>query len=172
MKTILSFIIFALQSGMTFLILIVIYMIFVLLDYQGGIEGFLGTILFQPLLGGTFSLVTIGVCVLLGLPIRINRTINLWWTRNLWVQIGTLLIGICCLILSGHPSLRDTITTITENQSGQKEIPNLTFATTGWVLTAFSMLHIFPSSNLTLRTERIIAKYACWGGNNPRRHSP
>lgn len=153
MKTISNFIILGLQSGITFVALITIYMIFVFLDYQGGIEGFLGTMLFQPLLGGLFSVVTIAACLILGLPIRINETINAWWARNPWVPIGTLLIGICFLILSGHPSLRDTVSTTIENQRGQKEIPNLAFVTTGWLLTAFSMLHVFPSPDLRLRTE-------------------
>ena len=146
-------------------------MIFVVLDYQGGIEGFMGTMLFQPLLGGLFSVVTTATCLVPGLPIRINGTINSWWTNNLWLPITTLLIGIGFLVLSGHPSMRDTVSSIIENQSGQKEIPDLTFVTMRWILTAFSMLHIFPSSNLRLRTEKLLTKYTGWGGKNARQHS-
>lgn len=170
MKTILNFIILGLQSGMTFLLLIAIYMIFVLLDYQGGIEGFLGTMLFQPLLAGLLSGVTIAVCLVVGLPIRIRGTINSWWTKNLWLPITTLLIGICFLILSGHPTMRETVSTTIENQSGQKEIPNLTFVTMGWILTAFSMLHVFPSSDLRLRIERLLTKYTGWDSKSARQH--
>lgn len=153
---------------MTFFALTATYMIFVLLDYQGGIDGILGTMLFQPLLGGLFSVVTIAACFVVGLPIRINGTINSWWTKNLWLPITALFIGICLLILSVHPSLRETISTTIENQSAQKEISNLMFVTMGWHLTAFSMLHIFPSSDLRHRTEKIISKYTGWGGKNAR----
>ena len=138
---------------------IAIYMIFVLLDYQDGIEGLLGTMLFQPLLAGLLSVVTIAVCLVVGLPIRIKGTINSWWTKNLWLPVTGLFIGVCLLILSAHPSLRETIGTTIENQSAQKEIPNLMFVTIGWLLTAFSMLHIFPTSSLRHRTENIITKY-------------
>lgn len=143
-------------------------MIFVLLDYQDGIEGLLGTMLFQPLLAGLLSVVTIAVCLVVGLPIRINRAINSWWTKNLWLPITTLVLGISFLILSGHPSFRDTVSTTIENHNGYKEIPNLTFVTLGWILTAFSMLHVFPSSDFRLRTEKTLTKYTGWGGKNAR----
>jgi len=36
----------------------------------------------------------------------------------------------------------------------------------GWFLTAFSILHVFPSYNMKLWTEEIIHKYTGWGNNS------
>lgn len=72
MRILLNLIILGLQGIITFITLILIYMILVLLDYQGGFDGFIGTTFFQPIIGGLISIVTIGICLLIGLPIRIN----------------------------------------------------------------------------------------------------
>ncbi|MBT1704058.1 hypothetical protein [Chryseosolibacter indicus] len=159
MRIILNLITLALQGIITLIALVAIYMIFVLLDYQGGIDAFVGTILFQPIIGGLISTVTIGICLLIGLPIRINYRINTWWTKRVWLSIFNVFIGLSLLILSLLPSLREIITTSTEDDGFiQREIPNTALAITGWFLTGFSLLHLFPPYKFRIWTENMIKK--------------
>jgi len=139
-----------------------IYMIFVLLDYQGGIDGFIGTTIFQPILGGLISVLTIFVSLIIGLPIRLGKTINSWWSRNFLIPILGTITGLTLLVISFLPSFKETVKTIIENQETTKELPNLMLVSIGWFLTAFSTLHIFPTDGIKLWTGNIITKYTGW----------
>lgn len=134
-------------------------MTFVLLDYQSGIDSFIGTTLFQPILGGLISVVTIGICLLVGIPIRINNNLNIWWTQRIWLALTGVVIGLSLLILSSLPSMRETINTSIENQIVQKQIPNPVLAITGWFMTCFFLLHLFPPYNLRIWVEEKITRY-------------
>lgn len=170
MKIILNLIILGLQGITTFISLLVIYMIFVLMDYQGGIDSFIGTTLFQPIVGGLISIVTIGICLLIGLPIRIYDRINTWWTKRIWLSISGVVFGLSLIIVSLLPSMTETIDTTIENEIIKRQIPNVGFAITGWFLTGFSLLHLFPPINFRLWTEEIIAKHTGWKSVNARQH--
>jgi hypothetical protein len=159
MRIILNLIVLGLQGIVTFITLLVIYMIFVLLDYQGGIDSFIGTTLFQPIIGGLISMVTIAICLLIGLPIRISDRINKWWTSRMWLSILGILVGLSLIVLSLLPSMTETITTTIEGEIIQKQIPNIGFATSGWFLTGFSLLHLFPPYKFKVWTEGMIAKH-------------
>lgn len=137
-------------------------MIFVLLDYQGGIDGFIGTTIFQPILGGLISVLTIFVSLIIGLPIRLGKTINSWWSRNFLIPILGTITGLTLLVISFLPSFKETVKTIIENQETTKELPNLMLVSIGWFLTAFSTLHIFPTDGIKLWTGNIITKYTGW----------
>jgi hypothetical protein len=91
MRKLLNLITVGFQVTVTFVTLMILYMIFVLLDYQGGIDSFIGTILFQPILGALFSILTIVICLLVGLPIRISKRINLWWTDRFRLPVASIL---------------------------------------------------------------------------------
>lgn len=170
MRIILNIVILGLQGIVAFIALIAIYMIFVLLDYQGGIDGFIGTTLFQPVIGGLITILTIGICLLIGLPIRISERINTWWTKRIWISIFSALLGLSLIILSLLPSMIKTVDITIENEIIQKQILNLGFATTGWFLTCFSLLHLFPPYKFRIWTEQMISKYT-GGSENARQHS-
>jgi len=170
MRIALNLVILALQGIIAFITLMAIYMIFVLLDYEGGIDSFIGTTLFQPIIGGLITIVTIGTCLLIGLPIRISKRINTWWTKRLWISILGALLGLSLIILSLLPSMLKTIDITMENEMIQKQIPNLGFGTTGWFLTCFSLLHLFPPYRFRIWTEEMVSKYK-GGSENNRQHS-
>lgn len=149
----------------------VIYMRFVLLGYEGGIDGFIGATLFQPIIGGLMTILTIGVCLLIGFPIRVSKRINTWWTKRTWIPILGVLLGLSLIVLALIPSMTQIIETTIEKEIVPKEIPNLGFAATGWLLTAFSLLHVFPPYRFRTWTEDISAKYTGGGGENGRQHS-
>ena len=160
MRIFLNFIIFSIQGLVTFILIFVIYMIFVLLDYQSGIDGFIGTTIFQPIIGGLISIFSIGICILVGLPIRLNKKLNSWWTRNYFISVLGTLTGLGLLITSLLPPFKESVKLTVDDQELIKLIPNMTFAITGWFLTTFSTLHIFPTENFKLKTEKIIKKYS------------
>jgi hypothetical protein len=159
MRIILNLIILGLQGISTFIALVVIYMTFVLIDYQGGSDVFIGSTLIQPVFGGLISVMTIGVCLLVGLPIRISNRINCWWAERFWLSILGVLLGLSLIIVSVLPSMTETINATIENEIIKKQIPNLVVATTGWFLTAFSLLHVFPPNSFRSWTERLVSKY-------------
>lgn len=152
-------IILGLQGIIAFITLIVIYMIFVLLDYDGGIDGFIGTTLFQPIIGSLITIVTISICLLIGLPIRISKRLNAWWTKKMWIPISGVLLGLSLLILSLIPAMTQTIALTIENEIVPKQIPNLAFGATGWFVTGFSLLHLFPPYRFRIWTEEKISHY-------------
>jgi hypothetical protein len=143
----------------TFITLMVIYMVFALMDYQGGIDGFIGTTLIQPLIGGVLSILTIGICLLIGLPIRIISSLNTWWTERIWLALAGVLFGFSMIIVSVIPSMATIVNTTIEGEVVQRQIPNLSFAGAGWLLTAFSLLHLFPPYEVKVRTEALITRY-------------
>lgn len=159
MKIILDLVTLAIQGTITFITLMVIYMMLVLLDYQGGVDGFIGIALFQPIIGGIISLVTIGICLVIGLPIRLSNTINAWWTKRIWLSILGSVIGLFLLIISLLPSMMETIDTTFENEIVQRQTPNLGFAAAGWFLICFSLLHTFPPYRFRVWLDELIGNY-------------
>ncbi len=151
------------QCSVTFVMLLFIYMIFVLLDYQGGIDGFIGTTIFQPILGGLISIVTILVCLIIGLPIRLVKTINSWCSKNYFIFILGTITGLTLLAVSFLPSFKESVKTTIENQETTKEIPNLILVSIGWFLTAFATLQIFPTERIKLWTENTITNITGYG---------
>jgi hypothetical protein len=162
MKILINLLILFIQCSVTFVLTLFIYMVYVLLDYQGGFDGFIGTTIFQPILGALISILTIVICLIIGLPIRLGRTINAWWSRNYIISILGAIAGLTLLVVSFLPPFQKTVKTIIENQETTREIPNLILVSMGWFLTAFSTLHIFPTEMLKLSTENLITKYTGW----------
>ena len=157
---------------MTLITLMVIYMIFVLLDYQGGIDSIIGTSLLQPIIGGVISIITIGICFLIGLPIRLSDRINIWWTKRIWLAISGIFIGLTLLSLSLLPSMMEMINTTIDDEVMQRRIPDFRFATTGWFLIAFSLLHLYPPYQLKVWVEGLVATYRPGTGESARHHNP
>jgi hypothetical protein len=146
-------------------------MIFVLLDYQGGIDSFIGTILFQPILGALFSILTIVICLLVGLPIRISKRINLWWTDRFRLPVASAFCGFSLMIISLLPAMMKTVSTMVDNEVVKKQVPNIGAAAAGWLLISFSLLHVFPPKRLILWIEQIICKYTSPESKNIHEHN-
>ncbi|WP_400190571.1 hypothetical protein [Hymenobacter sp. B81] len=133
----------AAQSVLTFGVMWFVYLLFAWADYEGGIDGLIGFTLFQPLLGAVFSGGTVAVCLLFGLPIRVSGPVRRWWLRHAAVQRVLLLAGIALLGLSGLYA-----TTVTAAEGLPRQVPNLPLAAAGWSVTAFALLHSYPSPAL------------------------
>lgn len=158
LRRFINLLIFFIQCSITFILILSIYMTFVLLDYKGGIDGFVGATIFQPILGGLISAFTIVICLVIGLPIRLGKKIHSWWTKNFLLSILGTFTGLILLFASSLSAFKETINTTIENQTIIKEMPNLTLVFIGWFLTAFSTLHVFPSEKIKLWTENIVRR--------------
>ncbi|WP_276132058.1 hypothetical protein [Polluticoccus soli] len=133
------------QVAVTFAVLFVVYMVFAVLD--GGEADMIhmaGLLFIQPILAVIYSAATIFACYLVGLPIRLNATVNNWWRSRPLIPVIGVVTGIMLLLLSFHGDLSETVTVTLDAEEVTKQIPNITLILTGWFFVAFFSLHFFP----------------------------
>ncbi|HEX8426017.1 hypothetical protein [Hymenobacter sp.] len=88
------------QIALTFIVTLCIYMVFALLDNDFGVDGLFGLIIFQPIMAVIISGATILVCLIAGLPIRMNNKLNYFWTTNFHIAIIGTIRGLTLLFLA------------------------------------------------------------------------
>jgi hypothetical protein len=137
------------QIALTFIATFCIYMIFALLDNDFGFDGLFGLVIFQPFFAIILSSLTIFCCLIIGLPIRLNKKVNYWWTTKFYIAIIGTLCGLTMLILAILPQFQETLKIYISEDETSKQIPNSTLSYVGWFLTAFSILHTYPPRQLT-----------------------
>ena len=146
------------QLIMTFITLLVIYMIFALMDYQSGIDGFIGITIIQPIFGAVISILTIFICSIVGLPIRLHKRLNAWWINYFYISLIGIAIGIILIIISSLPYFKDSVTVNLDSRVTMKKIPNIAFLLSGWTLLAFSILHLYPPEILTRKIKSMLQR--------------
>ena len=147
------------QLALTFIATFCIYMLFALLDNDFGIDGLFGLFIVQPIIGIILSVLTVIICLVVGLPIRLNKKLNHWWTTNFYISIIVAICGLILLFLALLLNFNETVTVITENrQEKLKQIPNSILSHIGWFLTAFSLLHIYPPRKLIESIKKMTSK--------------
>ena len=156
MNRLISILIFGIQFGITFVLTVCIYMVFALLDYGGGFDSFIGLTLFQPIIAVVISILTILCCLIIGLPIRLISRMKSWWTRHFYVSILLILIGLILLGLSLTPYFIESTTIIKDGFETTEKIPNNGLVITGWFLTAFSTLHMYPPKQLIDKAQTLL----------------
>jgi hypothetical protein len=137
------------QLFITFVTLLVIYLVFALLDmddFDMITEG--AFLIVQPIFAIILSTLTIIACIIIGLPIRLIPRVRNWWSQRPILPLLGLAIGVGLLLLSLNANLMETKKVIIGDIEKEKEIPNYPLALTGWLMTAFSLLHCFPMSIL------------------------
>ena len=144
-----------LQVALTFVATVCIYMVYALLDSDFGFDGLFGLVIIQPIIGVILALLTIFVCSLVGLPIRLNGKLNQWWTTNFYISFFGAIVGLTFLTLALLPNFQETVSTQIDGQETVKHIPKGFFAYTGWFLTAFSLVHLYPPRQLTNKIENL-----------------
>ena len=98
------------QISLTFIAVFHIYMIFALLDNEFGLDGLVVFFVFQPILAIVMSISTIIACLLIGLPIRLNKKLNHWWTTNFYISIIGTVCGLTLILLALLPGFEETVT--------------------------------------------------------------
>ena len=135
------------QVFIAFVVLIIVYIIYALADNdEADMVNALGFILFQPLWGFILSSITIALCLLIGLPIRLMARVKQWWYEKPIIPLLGFVIGLLLLLLAFHAAFTETVQVVIDGEPVEKQVPNLTIAVTGWFITAFSLLHFYPQS--------------------------
>jgi hypothetical protein len=154
MNKILNILIIGLQIILTFIVTVGIYMLLALLDSDFGIDGLFGLFVIQPIIAIIISSLTITGCLILGLPIRLNKKINDWWIANFYFSIIGFLVGLMILFISFLPMFKDTITVDVDGEQTIKQVPNLILII-GYFLISFSLIHLYPPRQLTDKIKMI-----------------
>ena len=87
---------FILLNIVSLLLLVGLSTLFTLLDLQGGIDGFVGTILILFVWNPLFSLGIILLCLGIGLPLRLFEGFSKFWKKY---YVSWVLIGVACICL-------------------------------------------------------------------------
>ena len=153
------------QLFMTFAILFVIYIVYALLDVdEADMINEIGFIIFQPLLGFILTSITIAICFVLGLPIRLNSKVKDWWVARPLLPIIGAVLGLLLQLLAFNHNLTETKQVVLNVATVHKEVPNLVVSISGWFLTAFCLLHLYPQSVLLVfRKRRKSSSIECLG---------
>ncbi|NVO86722.1 hypothetical protein [Hymenobacter terrestris] len=152
MKIVYQLLLLSVQAGITFVVLLGVYLLLALLDYRGSFPAFIGLVAFQPLMGALLSLATISLCVLVGLPLRL-AAFGRWWRQRTLLALGGAAAGVALLGLSLF--LRGATAS-----AGFTEPSVLALASSGWFLLAFSLLHVFPPDTLLHRVGLLRTQYS------------
>ena len=143
MKLVLKEKTFIFQLIITYSISCSIYMIFAFHYSDPGINGFFGGIIIQPIMGNFFSFLTLLLCFLIGLPLRINNKINSWWKKNYYISGIFIICGLLVLYLSAQSFFEKTVIIKENGVEMVKNIPNSILNYSGWFLIPFSALHFY-----------------------------
>ena len=100
------------------------------------------SMIFQSIMGTLFSGIAISLHLIIGLPIRLSREINGWWTHHWWIPfvIGTAAFAMMCA--SWLPCFRVEVMDPEFGMMVDSFHPVLAIG--GWLLTLFAVLHFYP----------------------------
>lgn len=143
------------QVGLTIGTTFILYMVFAMFEYQGGIINFVGLTLFQPVIAIILSFLTIIICGLIGLPIRLNNQLNIWWRTHFYISILLGLAGLLACIISLTPGFVEEITYRMDGIDMTQTVPNQILSITGWFLVAIGSLHTYPPKFIQDKLEYI-----------------
>lgn len=143
----------------TSIILFCIYLIYALLDIvEIDLIAGLGFLTLQPIIGFIFTISTIAICLLIGLPIRLNNKVQTFWLSKPFIPVSGFIFGLFMLMLSFNSNFTTIEDVTVEFHVVQHEIPNLYLSFVGWFLVGFSLLHFYPRSMFNYLKERRLSK--------------
>lgn len=137
-------------------------MIFAMFDYQDGFANFVGLTLFQPILALLLSILTVIVCGLIGLPIRLNNRLNTWWRTNFYVSILIGFLGLVACAISLMPGFVEEVTYRMDGMDMTQTVPNQILSISGWFLVAVGTLHTYPPKYIQDKLESLLTSKSVW----------
>ncbi|QSE97026.1 hypothetical protein [Fulvivirga lutea] len=87
---------------------------------------------------------TVIVCGLVGLPIRLNNRINTWWRIHFYVPILIEFLGLVACVISLMPGFVEEVTYRMDGMDTTQTVPNQILSISGWFLIAIGKLHVYP----------------------------
>jgi len=143
MKRLLNVLTLLFQFGATFILTFCLCMVFAMFDYKGGMANFIGLTFFQPITAALFSIFTIIICSIIGLPIRLNVRLKTWWSKHFYISIILATIGVISCAISLTPMFIEEITYSLEGIERTDTVPNQILSILGWFVLAFGTLHLY-----------------------------
>lgn len=149
LKKILKFATILFQIGLTVFTLLVYYMIMGMLNFTGGVDEMFGLMIFQPIMAFVLAFITMLICGLLGLPIRIHKKLNNWWRGHFYTAPAIVLVGLVLGIFSfffmeqSEFEIDGMLQTVAH--------PNTECLVLSWFLMAFGLLHVYPPYMIQMR---------------------
>lgn len=137
-------------------------MLFAMFDYQGGFANFVGLSLFQPILAILISILTVIVCGLVGLPIRLNNRLNNWWRTHFYVSILIGFLGLVACAISLMPGFVEEVTYRMDGMDMNQTVPNQILSISGWFLVAIGTLHTYPPKFIQDKLESLLTSKTVW----------
>jgi hypothetical protein len=104
------------------------------------------------------SILTVIVCGLVGLPIRLNSKLNTWWRTHFYVSILIGVLGLVACVISLMPGFVEEITYRMDGINMTQTVPNQIFSISGWFLVAIGTLHAYPPKGLQDKLEKLFNK--------------
>jgi hypothetical protein len=159
MKKVISTFTIIFQISATFIFLLAIFMMYSILDNEEADLISLSILLFEdPLWGILFSVLTIFVCGIIGLPVRYNINLHNWWVKHAYISLIGFVIGLLILMLAFNDSYTENVDTDFNRDTLKKHTPNLFLIIAGWFICAFSILHCYPFAIIKFVSNLFIKK--------------
>ena len=99
------------------------------------------SMIFQPIMGVIFAAIAVAICFIIGLPIRLARSVRELWRRVWWLPLFLGAVGFVLMIMSWV--LRVTVRDPATDMDVQTFQPAMALG--GWLLSVFAALHFwFP----------------------------
>jgi len=104
-------------------------------------DGMISLIL-QPIMGGMFAIIAIIILLVVGLPIRLMKKVNLWWKHHWWLSFILGAVAFVMMYASWMPQFR--IKVLDPDSGSQVDSFHPLISISGWMLTIFSVLYFYP----------------------------
>ena len=161
-EILLRVLILGLQMAFAFVLTFMTYMFLtidqIFEDFEGRFDNIIGLAVSQPIMVAIVSGFTILACLVVGLPIRLVKAINNWWTNHFAIGVYGILLGIILQPIADNSLFRDFVKVTVEGVDQINEIPNRVLAITGWFVTAFFALHVYPPKFVRTLLDKLISK--------------
>lgn len=105
----------------------------------------INTIIYLMILPAVFIVCSIITVFVVGLPVRLVTKLHNWWRPKRYFQIAGILIGLTILYFSTKYFLSTIEMTDANNEKTIVSLKNLPLSLTGWFITAFFLVHLYPA---------------------------
>lgn len=150
MRLIYLFVLTILQALMGFGFGCMVCMAAAICEYKGGFDGLVGLTVFQPLWAILLSGLSVFLCILVGLPIRLSKRVNTYWSNRLVIPLSLFIIGLALLLLSFNSFQKAYYVS-----EGIRIVPDQVLAGIGWFTAIFSLVHLFPPKSVLKFVKRV-----------------
>jgi hypothetical protein len=137
------------QIFICFISLLSIYMLLAILDNdEADLMNEIDLFVIQPIIGSVLVALTIIICFIVGLPIRLIARVKNWLVEKPVIPLIGLAFGVIFFLMAFYPNLMEQKEVLIDGGQKLKQVPNYNLSLTGWFIIGFSLLHFYPDALL------------------------